>query len=104
MRGRGNARVVPANVQRFGEGAIGIGRGDRVQRDHAIENVALPFAQRFKVDIGREPRRVVRDRGEQRRLSQIEIARRFAEVRARRRLDAVEVAAHRHAVDVLLRG
>ncbi len=102
MRRVGDAVVVAANVQRLGKGRRRTAGAISPQRDHAVQHVALPNAQRRPIRAGRQPRRIVGNRCQERGLREIEIGGGFAEIGARRRLDAVDVAAHRHAVDVRL--
>ena len=82
------------------KGEPGCWRLDFAEHGHALQDKALPRAQGAPIAVGRETSRVVWNRRKQRRLRKIEIGGGFAEIRSRRRLDAVDVSAHRHAIDV----
>ena len=65
---------------------------------HAFQNVTLPCAQRGEPRVRVEPHGIVGQRGEQGRLREVEVGGVNAEIRQRRRLDAVQIPAHRRAI------
>jgi hypothetical protein len=80
----------------------GVARRDRTRIDEACEYDALARARRGEMRVGIETPGIVRKSREKRSLREIEVRRIDAEVRASRRLYAVDVGPHRRAVRVRL--